>query len=92
MAYLREGDRLLNSTLRGVLYWGDQVALNYYLHSNPEVWHEISDGWNYCIIFRDPRTYRIRTDGRVESAGGDPVHVVHGNGRTLKPWTASFVQ
>ena len=90
MAYLQEGDRLLKTDLQGVLHWGDQVAMGHYLHRNPTAWREISDGWNYCIIFRDPWTYRIRPGGRVESLEGTPVHVVHGNGRTLEPWVMSF--
>jgi hypothetical protein len=92
MSYLRAGDRLLNSILRGVRFWGDQVALNYYLHTNPEVWREVSERWNYCLIFRDTRTYRIRPDGRAQSLRGTPVSVVHGNGRMLQPWAFSFVQ
>ena len=89
-SYLREGDRLLNNELRGVLHWGDQVAMGHYLHHRPDAWREISDGWNYCIIFRRPETYRIGAGGRVESSSGMPVRVVHGNGRTLEPWVMSF--
>jgi hypothetical protein len=90
MSYLREGDRLLNTILKGVLHWGDQVAMGHYLHHHPSAWLEIPDGWNYCIIFRNPRTYHIHAGGRVESLDGAPVHVVHGNGRTLEPWVMSF--
>ena len=64
--------------------------MNYYIHTTPDSWREISDGWNYCIIFRDPRTYRVRADGRVESRDGTPVHVVHGNGRTLDRWAMAY--
>ncbi len=91
MGYLREGDRLLKTDLKGVLHWGDQVAMGHYLHHNPDAWQEIPDGWNYCIIFRKQRTYRIAPGGRVESNDGAPVHVVHGNGRTLEPWVMSLV-
>jgi hypothetical protein len=90
MGYLREGDRLLQTDLRGVLHWGDQVAMGHYLHHYPDAWREIPDGWNYCIIFRKQGTYRIAPGGRVESADGAPVQVVHGNGRTLEPWVMSF--
>ena len=90
LGYLREGDRLLRTELTGVLHWGDQVAMGHYLHHNPDAWREIPDGWNYCIIFRKPWTYRITPGGRVESLIGAPVHVVHGNGRTLAPWVMSF--
>jgi len=91
MGYLRAADHLLNSILRGVLHWGDQVAMNYYLHSEPGVWREVPEGWNYCIIFRDPSSYRIGPDGRLESRDGAPVQVVHGNGLTLASWALSFV-
>jgi hypothetical protein len=90
MGYLQEGDRLLNTDLKGVLHWGDQVAMGHYLYHNPAAWREISDGWNYCIIFREPWTYRIQPGGRVESLEGTPVQVVHGNGRTLEPWVMSY--
>jgi hypothetical protein len=89
MGYLREGDRLLKTDLKGVLHWGDQVAMGHYLHRYPDAWREIADGWNYCIIFRKKGTYRISA-GRVESLDGAPVHVVHGNGRTLAPWVMAF--
>jgi len=91
MGYLREGDRLLSSILRGVLWWGDQVAMNYYFHTNPHVWREIPETWNYCIVCRDPGTYRARPGVRIESLAGTPIHVVHGNGRTLEPWARSFI-
>jgi hypothetical protein len=90
MAYLQEANRLLETDLKGVLHWGDQVAMGHYLYHRPTAWREISDAWNYCIIFRDPRTYRIQPGGRVLSLDGSPVHVVHGNGRTLEPWVLSF--
>jgi hypothetical protein len=90
MTYLEEGDRLLRTKLQGVLHWGDQVAMGYYLHHHPTAWREISDGWNYCIIFRNPSTYRIHSGGRLESLEGTPIHVIHGNGRTLEPWIMSF--
>jgi hypothetical protein len=64
--------------------------MGHYLHHHPSAWREISDGWNYCIIFREPWTYRIQPGGRIESLDGTPVYVVHGNGRTLEPWVLSF--
>ncbi len=75
--------RLLDTSLVGVGPWGDQVAVNCYIHTVPGVWQEIPDAWNYCLSCRDPRTFRFRPDGRVDSQDGSPVHVVHGNGRTL---------
>ena len=68
--YLREGSRLLETDLQGVQHWGDQVAMGHYLHHNPEAWHEIDDGWNYCIIFRSLETYRITPGGRVKRVDG----------------------
>ncbi len=91
LGYLSVVDRLVDRPLAGVGWWGDQVALNYYIHTTPGSWREVSDGWNYCLIFRNPRTYRVRGDGRVEARDGTPVHVVHGNGRTLGPWALSYV-
>ena len=61
---------MLRTELKGVLHWGDQVAMGHYLHHNPDAWREIPDGWNYCIIFRKPWTYRITPGGRVESLLG----------------------
>jgi hypothetical protein len=90
-AYLREAERLLNSpALEGVSPpgEGDQVALNLYCHTNPHAWREVSQGWNYTLAGRDPRRYGLGHDGRVVSLDGTPVHVVHGNARTLGsiPW------
>jgi hypothetical protein len=91
MGYLRAAGGLLNSILRGVLHWGDQVAMNDYLHGDPGVWCEIPEGWNYCLTCRDARSYRIGPNGRLESRDGAPVQVVHRNGLTLAPWALSFV-
>jgi hypothetical protein len=84
-------NRLLDTSLVGVGPWGDQVAVNCYIHTTPGVWQEIPDGWNYCLSCRDPRTFRFRADGRVESLHGTPVHVVHGNGRTLDRLAMAYV-
>ncbi len=89
--YFRVGNRLLDTSLLGVGPWGDQVAMNCYIHEHPGVWQEIPDGWNYCLACRDPRTFRFRADGRVESLLGSPVHVVHGNGRTLGSRAMAYV-
>jgi hypothetical protein len=83
--YLREGDRLLHSTaLRGVGYWGDQVAMNLYCHTHPDAWKEVPAGWNYCLAGRNPRHYRVRPGGLFESTRGETIHVVHGNAGTLR--------
>jgi hypothetical protein len=89
--YFRVGNQLLDTSLVGVGPWGDQVAMNCYIHGNPGVWREIPDGWNYCLACRDPSTYRFRPDGLVESCDGTPVYVVHGNGRTLGSRVMSYV-
>jgi len=84
LGYLREADTLRHSkALQGTLDWGDQLALNLYCHSVPERWHEAPQGWNYCMCMRDPRHYRLRLQGRIESTRGEPIHVVHGNDRSL---------
>ncbi len=64
--------------------------MGHYLHHHPNAWREISDGWNYCIIFRERGTYRIHPAGESRVSMELPVHVVHGNGRTLEPWVMSF--
>ena len=62
---------------------GDQLALNVYCHSHPEVWREISESWNYCLWGRNRKTYYRKEDGRFVDARGLPIHVVHGYAQTL---------
>jgi len=85
LRYLREGDQLLKTTLRGVGWWGDQVAMNLFCHTNPSRWREISETWNYALGGRDRWTYRFLGDGRVATSDGVPVRVAHGNAGTLGP-------
>jgi hypothetical protein len=85
LAYLREALRLLRSpALRGTSDWGDQTALNLYCHLNPEAWHEVEEGWNYCVHARRAGELRVGPDGRVISARGTPIHAVHGNAHSLR--------
>ncbi len=85
LAYLREACRLLHSpALRGSSDWGDQTALNLYCHLNPEVWHEVEEGWNYCVHDRPMGEVRVGPDGRVHSRRGTPIHAVHGNAHSLR--------
>ncbi|MGZ3382839.1 MAG: glycosyltransferase family 2 protein, partial [Isosphaeraceae bacterium] len=85
LSYLREGDRLLNShALLGVDDWGDQVALNVYCHRNPSCWKTIERGWNYTLAGQETDEYRITLDGRAKRLAGGPVHVLHGNDRSLR--------
>jgi hypothetical protein len=85
LTYLREACRLLHSpALRGTSDWGDQTALNLYCHSNPEVWHEVEEGWNYCMHDRRPGELRIGPNGHVISTRGIPIHAVHGNAHSLR--------
>ena len=89
LSYLREGDRLLNShALLGVDDWGDQVALNVYCHRNPGCWKTIERGWNYTLAGRETDEYRITLDGRAKRLAGGPVHVLHGNDRSLRGWNS----
>lgn len=69
--------------LSGSYDWGDQMALNLYCHSNPLAWHEIPEGWNYCLWRRDRNMCYRRDDGRYVDVRGLPIQVVHGNARTL---------
>ncbi|MGP0068636.1 MAG: glycosyltransferase family 2 protein [Isosphaeraceae bacterium] len=85
--------RLLHSdAIKGTRDWGDQTAMNVYCHANPDAWHEVPDEWNFCLAMRDPRTYRMRPDGRIERPGGDPVQVIHATGGTLAFWGRSFIE
>ncbi len=91
--HLPEVRRLLHSgSLVGTRDWGDQTAMNLYCHSNPDAWNEVPDGWNFCVGLRDPRSYRIRSDGRIERPGGDPVQVIHATAGTLGFWSHAFIQ
>jgi hypothetical protein len=73
-----DSPRLAGSSNRG-----DQLALNVYCHSNPDVWHEAPEGWNYCLCRRDPKSVYRREDGRYVDVRGVPIYVVHGNGGNL---------
>jgi hypothetical protein len=85
--YLKEANRLLNSSaLFGSTDWGDQTAMNLYCRSNPHAWLKIPGGWNYCLAGRGPREYRVSPEGRTERLDGEPLHVVHGAGGTLRRW------
>lgn len=91
LRYLREGDELLKSALQGVDWWGDQVALNLFCHTNPNRWEEISDTWNFALAGRDRWTYRFEGNGRVATADGTHVRVAHGNAGTLGPAALPFL-
>lgn len=90
--YLREGDRLLNSSaLEGVGDWGDQPALNLYCHANPERWRPIHSAWNYTLAGRDEDEYAVAPDGRGVRRDGEPIYALHGNAGRLRwldlsPW------
>lgn len=85
LRYLQAADRLLHSpTLQGSTDWGDQTALNLYCHSNPEAWVEIPTGWNYCLVGRKRIDFAVTDAGRTERLDGEPLHVVHGAGGTLR--------
>jgi hypothetical protein len=85
LRYLKAADTLLNSlALRGTGDYGDQTAMNLYCRSNPGTWMEIPSGWNYCLVGRGSRDCRVGPDGRTERLDGEPLHVVHGAGGSLK--------
>ena len=60
--------------------------MNLYCRSNPHAWLEIASGWNYCLAGRPREDYSVGPVGRVERRDGNPVHVVHGSGKTLRSW------
>ncbi|MFO0958385.1 MAG: glycosyltransferase family 2 protein [Isosphaeraceae bacterium] len=87
LRYLKAANRLLNSpALAGTGDWGDQTAMNLYCRSHPDRWREVPRGWNYCLVGLGPAHYRVGEDGRTSRLDGQPLHVVHGAGKTLKPW------
>jgi len=62
-----------------------------YCHRNPGCWKTIERGWNYTLAGRETDEYRITLDGRAKRLAGGPVHVLHGNDRSLRwlelsPW------
>jgi hypothetical protein len=81
--YFAAAARIRTEILAGTTDFGDQTALNYYCHSQPDRWRQIESGWNYCLCSRSPSSYHVRSDGRFEAANGEPIHVVHGNARSL---------
>ena len=84
--------QLLHSeALKGTRDWSDQTAMNLYCHANPDAWQEIPDSWNFCMAMRDPATYRIAPDGRIDRPGGDPVRVIHATAGRLALWGHSFI-
>ena len=87
LRYLRGADQLRHSNaLHGTTDWGDQTALNLYCHSHPDTWTEISNAWNYCLVGLPPDHFLIDSTGLTQRLDGLPLHVVHGAGKTLKPW------
>jgi hypothetical protein len=90
LVYLREAERLRRGPeLAGSSDWGDQTALNLYCHSYPERWREVEDGWNYCLHDRRPREVLVLPQGRIGRRDRRPVHVVHGNARSLAKYQLS---
>jgi hypothetical protein len=69
--------------LAGANNKGDQLALNVYCHTNPDVWQEIPESWNYCLCRRNPKLVYRREDGRYVDVRGVPIYAIHGNGGTL---------
>jgi hypothetical protein len=85
--YLQGAERLQNSAaLHGSTDWGDQTAMNLYCHSNPDTWQEIPSAWNYVLVGLGPKHYQVGFDGQTQRLDGEPLHVVHGAGGTLRPW------
>ncbi|TWT78897.1 hypothetical protein CA13_02940 [Planctomycetes bacterium CA13] len=82
--YFKEADRLRNSAeLRGTTDWGDQSAFNLYCHSDPKRWKEIPESWNYCVHDRPVGEVSVMPNGRVTCRSGMPIHIAHGNARSL---------
>jgi hypothetical protein len=85
LRYLKAAHRMRHGPeLAGTTDWGDQLALNVYCHSQPDRWHEIAEGWNYCVHDRKRREFAVLPDGRMISRRGTPIHVAHGNALSLR--------
>ncbi|MCA9227866.1 MAG: hypothetical protein KDA47_19735 [Planctomycetales bacterium] len=85
LAYFREAHRMrYGAELLGTADWGDQTALNLYCHAQPSRWHEIEQGWNYCLHDRQRGEVAIRPDGKMVSRRGHAIHVAHGNARSQR--------
>jgi hypothetical protein len=94
LRYLVEAQRLIASAaIRGLGFGSDQVALNLFCYSDLGAWRAIPEDWNYCLSGRNPREFRIRRNGHTTAASGRPVHVVHGNGGSLREveWYYKFL-
>jgi hypothetical protein len=92
--YLVEAQGLMDAgAVRIDKFGADQLLLNIFCHSDPNAWKEIPEGWNFCLCNRNPREFRVRFDGRIESKIGTPVYVVHGNAGTLRhvEWYYNFL-
>jgi len=82
--YLRGAHELLHSrALRGTSDWGDQTAMNLFCHTRDDFWHEVEEGWNYCLCGRRPNTYSIAKNGQLVDHQGKAVYAVHGNAKTI---------
>ena len=83
--YFAEAARLRESVeLRGTTDWGDQSAMNLYCHTDNNRWQEIPQGWNFCVHDRQGGEVHVTPDGQVVSRSRTPIHVVHGNARSLR--------
>ena len=81
----RNTHRIRNSSLLdGTTNPGDQTAFNYYCHTNPNRWREISCGWNYCLCHRTSQDVFINKEGFFKSSDGTTIHVVHGNANSFR--------
>jgi hypothetical protein len=92
LRYLRAAHHLRHSSALLGTSGGDQIAMNLYCHSDPGRYHEVEPGWNYCLLERPLHDFSVRPDGTYASRDGSPVHVVHGNSRTLAHTDLSFLR
>ncbi len=87
LRYLQGAHELRHSkAMRGTADWGDQTAMNIYCHSDPSRFLAVDDRWNYCLCGRRRGEVRLLAAGQFVRESGDPISVVHGNGRTLNPY------
>jgi hypothetical protein len=87
----RASQMLAGHELNGTTDWGDQMALNIYCHSQPNLWRAVDQRWNYCVHDRPAGMVSVNPKGRIETRNGDRVSVAHGNARSLRQFALSIL-
>ena len=89
--YFRAADRLLSTSLKGVDYWGDQVAMNYYIHTTPDPGGRSPTAGITASSSATRAPTGSAPTAASRAATAPLCQVVHGNGRTLDRWAMAYV-